>query len=207
MKNKWTLLVFGLLFLLFSGCAPQDLNTGELDYEKTKKMIVDILKTDDGKKAIQEIFTDEKMQQQLIMDQAVVQESIEKTLTSDKGAEFWKKTFEDPAFAETFAKSMRKEHEKLMKSLMQDPQYQGLLLDVLNNPEVDKQMIGILKSKEYRQHLQKAISDTFESPLFKAKIQDILIKAAEEMQGTKKQGDEGSQGQQSGGGSNQEGAS
>ena len=67
-------------------------------------MVVDILKTDDGKKAIQDVLSDEKLKQKLIMDQAVVTETIQKTLTSEKGIEFWKKTFEDPKFAETIAK-------------------------------------------------------------------------------------------------------
>ena len=33
---------------------------GKIDYEQTKKMVVDILKTDDGKKAIQELMADDK---------------------------------------------------------------------------------------------------------------------------------------------------
>ena len=37
------------------------------DYEETKKMVVDILKTDDGKKAIQQVMSDEKMKSELIM--------------------------------------------------------------------------------------------------------------------------------------------
>ncbi|MEH7549669.1 GerD family protein, partial [Neobacillus vireti] len=37
-----------------------------------------------------------------------------------------------------------------------------------------------LKSKEYREHLQKVITETIDSPLYKAKIQELLLKAAEE---------------------------
>ena len=71
-------------------------------------MVVDILKTDDGKKAIQEVMSDEKLKEKLVMDHAVVTETIEKTLTSEKGTEFWKKTFEDPKFAESIAKTYAK---------------------------------------------------------------------------------------------------
>lgn len=202
MKKKWMLLIFGLLLLV--GCAPQDQSIREMDYEQTKKMVVDILKTDDGKKAIKDVLTDDKMQQELIMDQTVVQDSIEKTLISDKGSDFWKKAFEDPKFAAAFAKSMQSEHKKLIKSLMKDPEYQGMMIDILKDPEIEKQMATVLKSKEYRGYLQKEISDTFDSPLFKAKIQGILIKAAEEMQGTKKQSGESSGGGQSGAGQSNE---
>ena len=57
-------------------------------------MVVDILKTDDGKKAIQDVMSDEKLREKLVMDQTVVTETIQKTLTSEKGTEFWKKNFE-----------------------------------------------------------------------------------------------------------------
>ncbi len=37
------------LFLSVTACAPTD-QAAEMDYDQTKKMVVDILKTDDGKK-------------------------------------------------------------------------------------------------------------------------------------------------------------
>ena len=49
-------------------------------------MVVDILKTDEGKKAIQDVMSDEQLRQELIMDQSVVTETIQSTLTSEKGA-------------------------------------------------------------------------------------------------------------------------
>ncbi|WP_339148437.1 spore germination lipoprotein GerD [Sutcliffiella sp. BMC8] len=186
-----------LLFLLLSGCA-QGEKGGQMDYEETKKMVVDILKTDDGKKAIEEIMADDKMKANFVLDQEVVTKSIEQTLDSEKGTEFWKKAFEDPKFAETFAKSMKDEHEKLIKDLMKDPEYQGMMVQILQDPEMEKQMITVMSGQEYKKHLQKVMTETFESPLFKAKIQDILLKAASEMQGGQ-QGSGGGQEGQSGG--------
>lgn len=191
-----------LIFILITitGCTGQESSGGEVDYEQTKKMVVDILKTDDGKKALQEVMADEKMQQKLVMDQKIVTETIEKTLTSDKGTEFWKKSFEDPKFAESIAKSMKKENEKLLKDLMKDPEYRGMMIETLKDPELEKELMTILKSKEYRDHLQKVITETFESPLFKVKLQAILVKAAEEIKGSEEKGggDKGSE--ESGGG-------
>ena len=46
---------------------------------------------------------------------------------------------------------------------------------------MEKEVTDILKSKEYREHLKKVMTETFESPLFQAKIQDILLKAAAEI--------------------------
>src|SRR5690606_14969219 len=181
--RKWISLLLIISFLLsIVGCAPANVDQNRMDYDETKKMVVDILKTDDGKKAIEELMRDEKIKQHLVMDQAIVKDSIRETLTSDNGVEFWKKTFEDTKFVEDFAKSMQTEHEKLIKDLMKDPDYQKMMMDILKNPGMEEQLMDVLKSQEYRKHLQTVISETLESPLYKAKIEDILIKAAEDMQ-------------------------
>ncbi|NIK13568.1 spore germination protein D [Saccharococcus thermophilus] len=168
---------------------------------------MDILKTDEGKKAIQEIMTDEKTKQQLVMEQAIVKETLQQVLTSKEGVKFWEKALQDPKFAESFAKSLKTEHEKTIKALMKDPEYQGMMIDILKNPEMEKAMIDVLKSKEFRQHLQKVITETLNSPLFQAKIQDILIKSAGNIQqGTKKHGgDEGEGGEGEENSGNQQG--
>ncbi|WP_175986386.1 spore germination lipoprotein GerD [Bacillus sp. Marseille-Q1617] len=192
--------LFLLTVVLLTACGGGGETGGsKMDYEETKKMVVDILKTDDGKKAIQEVMKDEKMKSELIMDQGVVKDTISKTLTSDKGTEFWKKAIEDPKFAESMAKSMKDGNEKLLKDLMKDPEYQGMMMDLMKDPEFQKEMTEALKSKEYREHLQKVVLETFESPLFKAKIQDILLKAAEEAGGGKEEGGGGGESGQTGG--------
>lgn len=183
-----------LLILAFviatTGCAQAESGGKQIDYDETKKMVVDILKTDDGKKALQEVMSDDGMKEKLVMDQAMVTTTIEKTLTSDKGKEFWKKSFEDPKFAEAVAQSMKTEHEKLIKDLMKDPEYQGMMIEVLQDPELTKQLTVLMKSKEYREHLQKVMTETFESPLYKAKIEDILLKAATEKAGEEEKKEE-----------------
>ncbi|WP_246945633.1 spore germination lipoprotein GerD [Bacillus pinisoli] len=194
---KLLLLFLSILFL--TSCAgASEQGSGQVDYEETKKMVVDILKTDDGKKAIQEVMKDDSMKQALVMDQAIVTDTIQKTLTSEQGIAFWKKTFEDPKFAETFAKSMQPEHEKLIKGLMKDPEYQKMLIELFQNPEAEEQVLTVLKSAEYRAHLQQVITETFESPLFKAKLVDVIIKSAEQLQEqaakTKQEGGGGGEG-------------
>lgn len=186
--------------LLAAGCAPTESGGSQVDYEETKKMVVDILKTDDGKKAIQEVMGDDGMKEKLIMDQVIVSDTIEKTLTSEKGMDFWKKSFEDPKFAESMAKSMNKENETLLKNLMKDPEYRGMMIEVMKDPELEKELTTILKSKEYREHLQKVMTETFESPLFKAKLQDLIIKAAEEIPTQKPKSEEESGGSGGSGG-------
>ena len=181
MKRIFLFLLLILAIFFTTSCAQDQASTGgKLDYEETKKMVVDILKTDDGKKALQEVLSDEKLKEQLVMDHAVVTETVEKTLTSEKGIEFWKKTFEDPKFAESIAKTMQKENEQLLKNLMNDPEYRGKMIEILKDPELGKEVTNLLKSNEYRDHVKQVVTETLESPLYQTKIQELLLKAAEE---------------------------
>ncbi|KEF36519.1 hypothetical protein M670_04355 [Schinkia azotoformans MEV2011] len=205
MKRISLMLLVLLLFFLLNGCAPADQGNGQsADYEGTKKLVVDILKTDEGKKAIEDVLNDDKTKAKLIMDEMVVKETIKGALTSKEAEDFWKKQFDDPKFAESFAKSMQKEHEKLMKELMKDPDYQKAMIEILKNPEMEKQITDAMKTQKYRDQMKTVMIETMGSPLFKAKMQDLLIKGAEELQ---KQGKEGgsSGGESSGGGDSGEG--
>ncbi|MED1205620.1 spore germination lipoprotein GerD [Heyndrickxia acidicola] len=201
MKKKSALLLFTLVFIL-SACAGASSSGQPMDYDQTKKMMVDILKTDDGKKAIKDIMTDSQLKQELIMDQAVVTDTIKNTLTSEKGTEFWKKAFNDPKFSEAMAKGMKTENEALLKKLMKDPDYQKMMLDILKDPDYQKTMASLLKSKDYRQYLQSSILETVDSPLFKTKLEDAISKSAKkpsEEQGKTQSTQGGGQGGPSGG--------
>ncbi len=190
MKKAFVLSLIILSVFITTSCASQDQTTKELDYDETKKMIVDILKTDEGKKAIQDVMSDEKLRQHLIMDQAIIAETVQTTLTSEKGAEFWKKNFEDPDFAEKMAQSMQKQHEELLKTLVNDPEYRTKLIEVMKDPELVHDVTTVLKGNEYREHLKTVIGETLESPLYQTKIQELLLKAAEKKAAEEKKGEE-----------------
>ncbi|MGZ7147166.1 spore germination protein GerD [Bacillus sp. BC08] len=179
MKRMLLVLTSSFLFLALVACAQGKEAKSELDYDQTKKMIVDILKTDQGKKAIQDVLTDEKMKQALILDETVVKKTIEDAMVSDKGQQFWEKLFKDPEFSSKFAKSMGKEQTTLMKTLLKDPEYQAGVIEIMKNPEVEKMMLQTMKSKEYRQYLQQVLTETAESPLFQAKMIDIISKGVQ----------------------------
>ena len=38
----------------------------------------------------------------------------------------------------------------------------------------------LLKSNEYRDHVKQVVTETLESPLYQTKLQELLLKAAEE---------------------------
>lgn len=175
-------------FIFLPACSTQDSGSVNMEYEETKKMIVDILKTEDGKKALKEVLSEDEFKAQLAIDNTVVSDSIQSTLVSDKGKEFWKKAFEDPEFAKTFASSMEEEYQKLMKGLMNDPEYRSKVIELLHDPDMEKELANLLKSNEYREHLKSVISETIESPIYQAKIQEILLKAASEQEKKKEEG-------------------
>jgi spore germination protein D len=200
MKKKSALLLFSLVFIL-SACAGATDSAHQMDYDQTKKMIVDILKTDEGKKAIKDILADNQLKQELIMNQGVVTDTIKNTLTSDKGTEFWKKSFNDPKFSEAVAKGMKTENEALLKKLMKDPEYQKMMLDILKDPEYQKEMMSLMKSKEYRKYLQASILETVDNPLFKTQLENAISKATKkssDQQGKTQSSQGGGQGGQGG---------
>lgn len=178
-KQVFYFLAFLMLFLLIS-CAPAEQDEKQTNYESTKKMMMDILQTDEGKQTIQKVINQDQLKEEIIIDHPLMKQTIEETLTSDKGTEFWQKAFSDPAFTSQFAKHFNEEHKKMMKELMTDPEYQALLIDVLKNPEVKKMTEDILKGKEYREELQQVISETLNSPLYQAKLIELMKKAKEE---------------------------
>ena len=129
-----------LLLVLITGCAGEK-SGEEMDYEANKNMLVDILKSDDGKKALTEIMKEDGIKETLIMDQSLVVDTIEKTLTSEKGKEFWKEALQDPKFAQSMATSMKAENEQLFKDLMKDPEYRSSVIEILKDPEVEKELM------------------------------------------------------------------
>lgn len=194
-----------LIMVCLTSCSSNTASGGgQMDYDTTKKMVVDILKTDEGKNAIQDIMSDEAMKQKLVMDQKVVSAAIQQTLTSDKAVSFWKQTFSDPKFAQQVAANMKTENEKLLKGLMNDPEYRNMMVEVFKEPEIQKEMTDALKSKNYREHLQTVISETMQSPLFKAKMEDLVLKATSGL--NKKSSSGGSQSESSSGSSGSSGS-
>ncbi|ADU28452.1 spore germination lipoprotein GerD [Evansella cellulosilytica] len=187
-----------LFILLLNGCAAMEDNSSQQpDYESTKKMMVDMLKTDEGKQAIQDVLQDEEVRQNLVMEEDYVKQTIQTTLTSDEGKEYWQRVMQDPEFAKSFAESIQSQNEKMMKSLMKDPEYQGMMMDVLKDPEMEEKYLELMQSKEYRQQVMTVMQDAFESPYFVAKLNDIFSNVAEE-QMNKQDQEQQEEGQDSG---------
>ncbi|MYL65847.1 spore gernimation protein GerD [Bacillus hwajinpoensis] len=174
MYQRFKLLTLCFVILLIAGCATGSAEGSQANYEETKKMLVDLLKSDEGKKAIQEVLSDAEIKKQLVMEQPFVKETIQKVLTTEEGKAYWQEMLKDPTFVENFAKNIQEENKELFKSLMDDPDFQEKMMDLLQDPVMEKHYLQLLESNQSRQQIKDLISETFESPLFQAKIQEML---------------------------------
>lgn len=177
---RYVFLCFAIITSFFiAGCAAMEESNSQPDYQSTKKMMVDMLKTDEGKQAIKEVLEDDEVKQAVIMEQDYVTETIRTTLTSDAGKEYWQSLMQDPEFAKAFAESMQQENERVMKSLMKDPEYQGMMISVLKDPEMEEEYLELMQSKAYRQQVMNVMEEAFQSPYFVAKLNEIMANVAE----------------------------
>lgn len=179
MWRNFTVLLI-ILTTILNGCADGDTSKKETDYESTKKIVVDILQTEDGRKAIQEAIHDEDMKKELVIQSDIVKSSINETFNSEDGTKMWTRLFEDPTFVEQFVKSTEEGQKKLMKSLMYDATFQKKMLELFQNPEMMKQTLTVVKGQQFREYLEETIQESLSSPLFLAKIERTLLKAVEE---------------------------
>lgn len=188
MKNWRLWSLFCLLLLLLSACSLEN-NDKPMNYEETKDMVTDILQTEDGKKVVKEILQDDKVRVDLIIESDEVKNTIEKAFQSKEGKEMWKNLFSDPTFVESFQAAFAEEQMNLFKNLMHDASFQAQLLDLLQNPEMEKQMTTVLKSQEIRAHLEKVIEETFQNPTVQGQMYKLMQNLKEEGASTDQSGE------------------
>ncbi|CQR48475.1 Spore germination protein GerD precursor [Paraliobacillus sp. PM-2] len=183
---KQLYMIMFICLLLLSGCngGGEQSSGNQETYDTTKKMVTDILKTDEGKKAITDVLADEEMQKTYVIESKIVEDAVTKALSSEEGKAFWDKMFADPKFVKGFSQSLMEQQKEVLKGLMGDSEYQSKMMEILANPEMEKQMVTVLKGQQFREHLEKTIQETMNSPLFKAEMTEVILKAAQEMKGS-----------------------
>lgn len=169
--RKWVILI---CIILLTGCAEKPEKTS---YEETKKIVTDTLQTEEGKNVIRKMLSDPEFKELLILDQDVVKDSIEKNLLSKEAEKFWKDTFKDPKFSETFAKSMKEQQTEIMTALMKDSSFQKDLESFFGQPDMQKQLETIMKSSIMRKEMEKVVKETISSPLLQTKWQELIESA------------------------------
>lgn len=198
------LLFFALMITLtssFLGCSSKSEGSAKLDYKETKSMVLDILHTKEGKKVISDVVKDPSVNQQMMLSDVKMQQTLEKTLITPENQKFMQELMKDPKFAGEFAKAIKEQNKKLQKDLMKDPEYQQQMMQLFKNPEMEKMMLDLLKSKAYRQQAMTTMKESLDSPLFKLEMMELMQKAMEENTKPKKKSNSGGGGGSGGGGS------
>ncbi|GFR39447.1 germination protein GerD [Insulibacter thermoxylanivorax] len=174
-----------LMILLLASCAAQQPSSGA-DYKEIKSMVIDILKTEEGKKAIEEAQKSSEQSSGAIMQMLSspqgqqIQMAVKEVLTDPKYPEYLKQMMTDPKFAGEFAKAVQEANKDIHKQLMTDPEYQSLLIDIMKQEDFKKIIMEVMKGKEYRQQTMTIMQEAIENPLFRLELMELLKKAMEE---------------------------
>lgn len=178
--------VFLFMLIIPAGCGMENASGG-MPYKETKSMVLDILKTEDGKKAIQEATQEqgkqgnsEIMRMLSSKDGQQIQMAVKNVLTDPSYPKHLEKMMTDPKFAAEFAKAVQKENKKIHKDLMKDPEYQTLMIETMNNPEFKKMLFEVMKGKDYRKQTMMVMQEAMQTPVFRAELIELLKKALEE---------------------------
>ncbi|WP_349254188.1 spore germination lipoprotein GerD [Paenibacillus sp. RC67] len=183
-------------------------------YKDTKTMVLDILKTEDGKKAIMTALSggsgggsggssQSEGQMKLLSagDSQQIQLAVKDVLTDTSNNKFLQSVMTDPKFAGQFAKAIQKDTKQLQKDLMKDPDYQKSLMDAMKNPDFEKMLMDAMKGPQYRQQMKTVMQESLQSPLFRLELMNLMKKALEEESQPQSKGQQQGQGGSGSGGS------
>ncbi|KPV57172.1 spore gernimation protein, partial [Paenibacillus sp. A3] len=171
-------------------------------YKDTKSMVLDILKTEDGRKAIQKATIQENSKLQLLSagDTQQLQLAVKDVLTDTESNQFLQKMISDPKFAGDFAKAIQKDTKQLQKDLLKDPEYQKAMMDAMKSPDFEMMMLDTMKGNAYRTQTKAVIQESLQSPIFRMEMMELMKKVLQEESMPKQQGQQGKGQQKQGGG-------
>ena len=207
--------IISLSALLLTACgSDQGYTTQQLGYKEMKTMVVDILKSDEGKKAVEEAINGNrgssgsgsmgmKMLSQQSGDQ--IRMAVKDTLVSEEYKKEIEKIMTDPQFAGDFAKAVSSESKQLHLQLIKDPTYQKSIEDILKSPEVMKSFLELTKTSDYRKQSMAIMQEAMQNPLFRVEVLQLLKTVVkDELQpSVEKQGQGGGKGEGKGAGKEQ----
>jgi spore germination protein D len=205
-KNlRWVpVLLLPLLTSCGSGSSQGNSQSNTGGYKETKSMVLDILKTEEGKKAVMEASLSDHNSQMKLMSTDTgqqVQLAVKDILTAQDSDVIIRQLMTDPKFAGDFAKAIQKQNKQLQKDLMKDPEYQKQMLEIMKNPEYEKLVTDMMKTAPYRQQTMAIMQESLQSPIFKTEILQLLKKAVDEQAKPAKKSTGGGGGGGGGGGS------
>jgi len=216
---KWAVfcargLTLGLVLALTAcGGEQSSSSSGQGSYKETKTMVVDILKSDDGKKALQEALSSPasdsgesggtnvlSMKMMPLQTTEEIRTAVKDTLTAPEYQKEIEKIMTDPKFAGDFAKAINSQSKQLHLQLIKDPSYQKSVAEIMKSPEMMKMFLDLTKTADYRKQTMTVMQDTMQNPLFRLEVLQLLKTVVQEELQPKVQKNGGKEGQDSGSG-------
>ncbi|CAM3973127.1 spore germination lipoprotein GerD [Cohnella lubricantis] len=189
MRYRWPWLgaMLGLAVTLTSCGAETSSSGGEqMSYKDVKSMVIDILGSSEAQEALDKASsakygaTSLHMQALTPADQEQVRTAVKDVLTSPEYDKILRGIMTDPKFAGEFAKAVSKDNKQLQKDLMKDPTYQKELIGVLKSKDMQTVMFEAMKSTEYRTQMMSAVQEAVQNPIFKLEIMKMLESVVKE---------------------------
>jgi spore germination protein D len=212
-KTKSVLSTLALGALVIVGCgaggggagADVSATTGQQDYGATKQMVLDILHSQEGKTALQDIMKDPAFKQQIIVSDSDITKAVTASIESKKTQSFLSEQAKDPKFAAALSKALQPELIQTSKQLMKDPDYQKDVMVLLKSPDFTQHLQTLLESPDGRKIMMKVMTEALDNPGFRIKFEQSLKQAVSDAMkstggGGGKQQAGGGQGGQGGGG-------
>ncbi|GKU76672.1 spore germination lipoprotein GerD [Paenibacillus sp. L3-i20] len=208
MRIRWILWSSLIAFaLLLTSCGGESSgSSGQISYKDMKTMVIDILKTEDAQKALQQSaeklsgYSAQSSKLLSAQDQEQVRLAVKEVISAPDYDKVIKKLMTDTRFAGEFAKAVNKDNKDIHKELMKDPGYQSELVKTMKAPEMEKVILDVLKSAPYRKEVMTLMQESMQNPLFRLEVLDLMKKAVqEELQPKPEDKEKKKEGQGSGG--------
>lgn len=183
-----------------------------MTYKDMKSMVIDILKTEDAQKALQESmssqsgFTAQSSTMITMQDQEQIRMAVKDVLLSPDYDKVIQSLMTDPKFAGEFAKAVNEKNKDIHIELIKDAEYQEGLVEAFGSEDLQKVILKVVKGSDYRKELMSLMQDSLNNPIFRMQLLELMKKAVADELSVKPQdqsgggGEEGKSGSESGSG-------
>lgn len=201
-RHLYVVSMLAISILLLTSCAMGGGGGGGessgMTYKDMKSMVIDILKTEDAQKALQESmstqsgYTAQSSSMLNVQDQEQIRLAVKDVLLSPEYDKVLKSLMTDPKFAGEFSKAVNELNKDIHVELIKDPQYQEGLVEAFQSEDLNKVILKVIKGSEYRKELMSLMQDSLNNPIFRMQMFELMRKAIAEELAVKPQEQSGS---------------
>ena len=146
-------------------------------------MVIDILKTEDAQKALQESasaqsgYTAQSSTMLNVQDQESIRLAVKDVILSPEYDQVLRSLMTDTRFAGEFSKAVNEMNKDLHVELIKDPQYQEGLVAAFGSEDLQKVILKVVKGPEYRKELMTLMQESLKNPIFRLQLLDLMKQA------------------------------